>query len=81
MNTSINMDIGKGVQVCVLTSGGDSQGMNSAVRAIVRRGMILGAKVFGIHNGYQGLVDGGDNIKPLLWDDVSGLLSVVCFVI
>lgn len=64
------------LQVCVMTSGGDSQGMNAAIRAIVRRGLLLGAHLFGIHNGYQGLVDGGENIKPLVWDDVSGFLQV-----
>lgn len=36
------------LQVCVMTSGGDSQGMNAAIRAIVRRGLLLGAHLFGI---------------------------------
>ena len=42
----------------VLTSGGDSQGMNAAVYATVRYGLSKGLTVYGIYNGYQGLIDG-----------------------
>ncbi|KAG0709936.1 ATP-dependent 6-phosphofructokinase [Chionoecetes opilio] len=48
--------------IAVFTSGGDSQGMNAAVRAVVRMGLYVGARVFFIKEGYQGMVDGGDNI-------------------
>lgn len=41
----------------VLTSGGDAPGMNAAIRAIVRYGIYKGAKIIGIRNGYQGLID------------------------
>ena len=42
----------------ILTSGGDSQGMNAAIRAIVRNAVRKGIKVKGIFDGYQGLIDG-----------------------
>ena len=42
---------GKGI--AVFTSGGDSQGMNAAVRAVVRFGLFLGCRVFFIREGYQ----------------------------
>ena len=44
----------KGKGLAVFTSGGDSQGMNAAVRAVVRMGIYLGCKVFFIKEGYQG---------------------------
>lgn len=42
----------------VLTSGGDSPGMNAAIRAVVRCGIDKGMTVYGIHRGYEGLIDG-----------------------
>jgi len=45
-------------RIAVLTSGGDSPGMNAATRAVVRTALYEGAEVFGIHNGYQGIFDG-----------------------
>ncbi len=58
----------------VLTSGGDAPGMNAAVRAVVRTALHHGLRVFAIYEGYQGMVDGGDGIRPMGWDDVSGIL-------
>ena len=60
-------------RVGVLTSGGDAQGMNAAVRAVARAGIRFGAEVFAIHEGYQGAVDGGDGISELGWEDVGGI--------
>lgn len=62
------------IRIGVLTSGGDAQGMNAAVRAIVRTAIERGAEVFAIYEGYQGMVDGGDRIRPLTWDSVGGIL-------
>ncbi|XP_027004980.1 ATP-dependent 6-phosphofructokinase, platelet type isoform X6 [Tachysurus fulvidraco] len=62
--------------IAVLTSGGDAQGMNAAVRAVVRMGIYVGAKVYFIREGYQGMVDGGDNIKEARWESVSSMLQV-----
>lgn len=44
-------------RIGVLTSGGDSPGMNAAVRAVVRTGIYHGLEVFGIRRGYQGLIE------------------------
>ncbi|XP_060778501.1 ATP-dependent 6-phosphofructokinase, platelet type isoform X3 [Neoarius graeffei] len=67
---------GAGKAIAVLTSGGDAQGMNAAVRAVVRMGIYVGAKVYFIHEGYQGMVDGGDNIEEATWEGVSSMLQV-----
>ncbi len=45
-------------KIGVLTSGGDSQGMNAAIYAVVRYGLEHGLEVYGIQSGYQGLIDG-----------------------
>ncbi len=58
----------------VLTSGGDAQGMNAAVRAVIRTGLHHGIDVYAIHEGYQGLVLGGDLIQRMEADDVGGIL-------
>ncbi|XP_032898081.1 ATP-dependent 6-phosphofructokinase, platelet type isoform X3 [Amblyraja radiata] len=60
----------------VLTSGGDAQGMNAAVRAVVRMGIYVGTKVYFIHEGYQGMVDGGDHIVEAKWENVSSILQM-----
>ncbi|XP_043920537.1 ATP-dependent 6-phosphofructokinase, platelet type isoform X4 [Protopterus annectens] len=67
---------GTGKAIGVLTSGGDAQGMNSAVRAVVRMGLYVGAKVYFVHEGYQGMVDGQDNIVEVNWESVSSILQV-----
>lgn len=48
-------------RIAVLTSGGDSQGMNAAVYAAVRYGLQHGLQVYGVQCGYQGLIDGRVN--------------------
>ena len=62
-------------KIAVLTSGGDAQGMNAAVRAVVRTGVDKGADVYAVYEGYQGLVEGGERIKKLDWNGVSGILQ------
>jgi len=62
-------------KIGVMTSGGDSQGMSAAVRAVVRMSYIRGCVPYGIYEGYEGLVQGGDMIKKLEWHDVRGWLS------
>ena len=49
--------------IAVLTSGGDSQGMNAAVRAVVRSALFHGIRVFGVQRGYQGLIK--DDIREM----------------
>ena len=59
--------------VGVLTSGGDSPGMNAAIRAVVRSCIAQGIKAKGIYRGYQGLID--DEVKELSSQDVSGIIQ------
>jgi 6-phosphofructokinase 1 len=63
-------------KIAVMTSGGDAQGMNAAVRAVVRAGIFNGCDVFAIYEGYSGLVNGGDQIKKMKWEDVRGWLAL-----
>jgi 6-phosphofructokinase 1 len=62
-------------RVGVLTSGGDASGMNAAVRAIVRTGLDRGLEIWGIYEGYRGLIEGGDKIRPLSWNAVGGIIQ------
>ncbi|MGN0989070.1 MAG: ATP-dependent 6-phosphofructokinase [Eubacteriales bacterium] len=57
----------------VLTSGGDSQGMNAAIRAITRAGIANGMKVIGIRRGYEGLMT-KDTVE-LTMTSVSNILN------
>ena len=57
----------------VLTSGGDSPGMNAAARAVVRTVLYEGGKVFGIYDGYRGLLD--EHIEELSSRSVSDILQ------
>ncbi len=45
-------------KIAILTSGGDAPGMNTAVRAVVRAALKQGLEVYGIEDGYKGLVEG-----------------------
>jgi 6-phosphofructokinase 1 len=64
------------VRLGVLTSGGDAQGMNAAVRAVVRAGINRAAEVFAIAEGYKGMVEGGRSIRPMAWNSVAGILQL-----
>lgn len=63
-------------KVAVMTSGGDAPGMNPAVRAVVRAGIYFGCDVFAVYEGYEGLVQGGDLLRPMAWNDVRNYLSL-----
>ena len=63
-------------RIAVFTSGGDAQGMNAALRAVVRTGLERGLEVFAIYEGYAGMVEGGSRIKPMTWGDVGGILHL-----
>lgn len=58
----------------VLTSGGDAQGMNAALRSVVRTALDRGVEVYAIYEGYQGMVDGKERIRKMSWDSVGGIL-------
>ena len=57
----------------VMTSGGDSPGMNPGIRAVVRTGLSHGLRVVGIEDGYEGLING--RFKELGPRDVGGILN------
>ncbi len=57
----------------VLTSGGDSPGMNAAVRAVVRFGVRNSLRIIGIQRGYCGLIDGA--FKEMHFPDVAGIME------
>lgn len=60
------------MRIAVLTSGGDAPGMNAAVRSVVRTSIYFGIEVFGVYQGYQGLID--DNIKQLQVSSVGDII-------
>jgi 6-phosphofructokinase 1 len=60
-------------KVAVLTSGGDAPGMNAATRAIVRTGLYHGYEMFGVQQGFQGLLT--DNLIPLAAREVGGIIQ------
>ena len=57
----------------VLTSGGDAPGMNAAIRAVVRRALGKGLKVYGIYRGYDGLME--EDVKEMHAQDVSDTIQ------
>jgi 6-phosphofructokinase 1 len=59
--------------IAVLTSGGDAPGMNAAIRAVVRRALSKGLKVYGIHRGYDGLMD--EDLIEMQAQDVSDTIQ------
>ena len=61
-------------RVAVLTSGGDSPGMNAATRAVVRAGIARGYEMFGVRHGYAGLI--GGEFLPLGSRDVGGIVHL-----
>lgn len=60
-------------RIAILTAGGDAPGMNAAIRSIVRTSVALGLEVFGIYDGYKGLVEG--KIEQFDSKKVSHILS------
>lgn len=60
-------------RIALLTSGGDSPGMNAAIRAVVRAGNHYGLEVFGVLRGFQGLID--DKFIPMSPRDVGGIIN------
>ncbi|KAJ5101245.1 hypothetical protein NUU61_003467 [Penicillium alfredii] len=62
-------------RIGVLTSGGDAPGMNGAVRAVVRMAIHCDCEAYAVFEGYEGLVNGGNMIRQVHWEDVRGWLS------
>ena len=63
----------KVTNIGVLTSGGDSPGMNACIRAVVRTGLYHGLEVFGVMRGYQGMID--DDIVPMHSRSVANIIQ------
>ena len=62
-------------KVGILTGGGDCPGLNAAIRAIVKMGIHdFGWEIIGIHDGYEGLIDGRE--RRLAYDDVANIISL-----
>lgn len=60
-------------KIGILTSGGDSPGMNAAIRAVVRTAIYHKMEVFGIKRGYQGMIEG--DIFPMKTTDVANIIQ------
>ena len=60
-------------KVGVLTSGGDSPGMNAAIRAVVRACAYYNVECVGIYRGYQGMIEG--DFKPMGPRDVKNIIN------
>ena len=61
------------MSIGVLTAGGDCPGLNAAIRGVVTRAEAAGARVVGIEEGWQGLIDG--RVRPLGREEVRGILA------
>ncbi|HOS20304.1 MAG TPA: 6-phosphofructokinase, partial [Bacteroidales bacterium] len=57
----------------ILTSGGDAPGMNAAIRAVVRTAIYNGRNIYGVYEGYHGLID--DNMFEMHASDVSNIIQ------
>lgn len=60
--------------IAVLTSGGDAPGMNACIRAVIRTGIYNGINMFGVMQGYQGLIT--NNIIPMDARSVSNIIHL-----
>src|SRR4051812_45540278 len=63
----------KVTKLAVLTSGGDSPGMNAAIRAVVRTGIYHGLEVYGIMRGYAGMLE--DDIVKMESRSVANIIQ------
>ena len=61
-------------KIGIMTSGGDSPGMNAAIRAVVRTAIYHGIDVYGIRRGYQGMIE-GDIYKMQTTDVATGKVT------
>ncbi len=61
------------MRIGVLTSGGDAPGMNATIRAVVRAAIQSGDTIFGIYDGYRGLVEG--KMMEFTRKDVSEIIA------
>ena len=63
------------MKIGILTSGGDCPGINATIRGVCKSALNhYGMEVYGIHNGFRGLMDG--HVNRLTEDSISGLLTL-----
>ena len=60
-------------KIAILTSGGDAPGMNSVIRAVVRKGIYHGLTVLGVERGYEGVLHG--EFIPMGLNSVAGIIQ------
>lgn len=60
-------------KIAILTSGGDAPGMNAAIRAVTRAALANGLEVYGVYEGYKGLVE--DQLVPFTAKSVSDIIN------
>lgn len=60
-------------RIAVLTSGGDAPGMNAAIRGVVRKSIYLGCEVFGVKEGFRGILN--DAIVPMQLGSVADIIQ------
>ena len=61
------------MRIALITSGGDAPGMNAAIRAVTRTALAKGHKVYGVYDGYKGLIEG--KFEKFTRSDVSETLN------
>jgi len=61
-------------KIAVLTSGGDAPGMNACIRSVIRACAHYDLEVFGIHRGYQGLIE--NEIHPMTTSSVANIIQM-----
>jgi len=61
-------------KIAVLTSGGDAPGMNACIRSVIRACAHYNVEVFGIHRGYQGLIE--NEIHPMTSSSVANIIQM-----
>jgi 6-phosphofructokinase 1 len=61
------------MRIAVITSGGDAPGMNAAIRAVTRTALARNHKVYGVYDGYKGLIEG--KFEKFTRSDVSETLN------
>ncbi len=63
------------MRIGIITSGGDAPGMNATIRAVARCALDIGIEVIGIHEGWQGVIDGENKFEPFNWRSAGGILQ------
>ena len=62
-------------KIGILTGGGDAPGLNAVIRAAVRSALLRGWEVYGIEQGFEGLLLRG-KVRRLVWSDIRGIIHI-----